>query len=219
MQRVQSPAQSEGGVFLQRARKGLQARLRGKHAGMHTSGSEHESSFMIRLMRESGSSCRGIDFEFCARVAVEVREGCDHLGRVQCRLRRCVTTCSDSCVSHKWCILSTCLWSFGGSVVGSVLFLDVFAGSSTRWPRTVGLGAKKLTNVLGSAGRRPPSSPKVGTHTRALNGGGRSVGGAIFDLRVVTKYICVATLVTRPKRTQVLSGASVWYFWRHICAI
>ena len=178
----------------------MQARLRGKHAGMHTSGSEHESSFMIRLMRESGSSCRGIDFEFCARVAVEVREGCDHLGRVQCRLRRCVTTCSDSCVSHKWCILSTCLWSFGGSVVGSVLFLDVFAGSSTRWPRTVGLGAKKLTNVLGSAGRRPPSSPKVGTHTRALDGGTRSVGGAIFDLRVVTKYIFVLQPSSRARK-------------------
>ena len=150
---------------------------------MHTSGSEHESSFMMRLMRESGSSCRGIDFElapFCARVAVEVREGCDHLGRVQCRLRRCVTACSDSRVSHKWCIFSTCLWSFGGSGVGSTLFLDVFAGSSTRWLRTVGLGARKLTNVLGSAGRRPPSSPKVGTHTRAPVGGGRSVGGAIL---------------------------------------
>ena len=96
-----------------------------------------------------------------------MREGCDHLGRVQCRLRRCVTACSDGRVSHTQCILSTRLWSFGGSEVGSTLF-DVFAGSSTRWLRTVGLGARKLTNVLGSAGRRPPSFPRVGANTDDL---------------------------------------------------
>ena len=129
---------------------------------MHTSGSEHESSFMIRLMRESGSSCRGIVFElapFCASSF-------------------CALTCSVSRVSHKWFIRSTCDWSFGGSEVGSTLFLDVLSGSSTRWLGTVALGARKLTNVLGSAGRRPPSSPKVGMATRVADGGrgSRSVG-------------------------------------------
>ena len=129
---------------------------------MHTSGSEHESSFMIRLMRESGSSCRGTVFElapFCASSF-------------------CALTCSVSRVSHKWFIRSTCDWSFGGSEVGSTLFLDVLSGSSTRWLGTVVLGARKLTNVLGSAGRRPPSSPKVGMATRVADGGrgSRSVG-------------------------------------------
>ena len=129
---------------------------------MHTSGSEHESSFMIRLMRESGSSCRGIVFElapFCASSF-------------------CALTCSVSRVSHKWFIRSTCDWSFGGSEVGSTRFLDVLSGSSTRWLGTVALGARKLTNVLGSAGRRPPSSPKVGMATRVADGGrgSRSVG-------------------------------------------
>ena len=157
----------------------MKARLWGKQAGKHTSGSAHESSFMIRLMRESGSSCRGTESEFmpfCASGGGRSERG---WAMVQWRLWQHVTTCSVSRVSHKWFIRSTCVWSFGDSAAGSALFLVGLSCAGSTQPGCVGAGTMKLTNVCGSAGKR--SSPKVGTSSREPDGrrGSRSLGAPI----------------------------------------
>ena len=99
-----------------------------------------------------------------ARVVGEVREGDAHSGLCKGGSGGVCTNCSVSRVSLKWFTRSTCLCSSGGSEAGSALFLEACAGSSTRWLRTIGLGARKSTNVFGPAA---PSSPRVGTLTRA----------------------------------------------------